>query len=114
MTATGMQDPFKARDTLATPHGQWTIHRLDALAKLGAVESLPYCIKVLLESCLRNLDGFVVTEDSVRALAAYDARNVGETEIPFNPGRVVLAGLHRRAGRRGPGRDAFRHRADDR
>jgi aconitate hydratase len=90
MTATGMQDPFKARDTLATPHGQWTIHRLDALAKLGAVESLPYCIKVLLESCLRNLDGFVVTEDAVRALAAYDARNVGETEIPFNPGRVVL------------------------
>ena len=25
-----------------------------------------------------------------RALAAYDAKKVGETEIPFTPGRVVL------------------------
>ncbi|MEE9212978.1 MAG: aconitate hydratase AcnA, partial [Phycisphaeraceae bacterium] len=85
-----MNNPFNARTTIDTPVGSKTIYRLDALSDLGDVTHLPYCIKVLLEACLRNLDGYVVTEDAVRALAAYDARNVGQTEIPFMPGRVVL------------------------
>ena len=39
---------------------------------------------------LRNLDGRIVTDDDVKALAHYDASKVGETEIAFTPGRVVL------------------------
>ena len=81
------KDPFNASTTLQTPLGPRTISRL---AAAGDVQNLPYCIKVLLESCLRHCDGRVVTEEDVRALAAYDARNVGETEIAFTPGRVVL------------------------
>ena len=84
------QDPYNARQTLKTPLGDRTIYRLDALTSLGDVASLPYSIKVLLEACLRNLDGFIVNEDHIKALAGYDAKNVGETEIPFKPGRVVL------------------------
>ena len=57
---------------------------------LGEVERLPYSIKVLLEAALRHLDGLLVTEEDVRALAGYDATAVGEVEIPFIPGRVVL------------------------
>ncbi|MCP3905658.1 MAG: aconitate hydratase AcnA, partial [Planctomycetes bacterium] len=83
-------DPFGARSTLDTALGSRTICRLDALGDLGDVETLPYCIKVLLEACLRHLDGHVVTADDVRAIAGYDAGAVGETEIPFTPGRVVL------------------------
>jgi aconitate hydratase len=83
-------DPFAARSTIDTPLGPRMVCRLDALAGLGDVDSLPYCIKILLEACLRHLDGRVVTEEDVRAIAAYDARNVGEVEIPFRPGRVVL------------------------
>ncbi|MCB9868034.1 MAG: aconitate hydratase, partial [Phycisphaerales bacterium] len=90
MSSTSSHDPFKACDTIDTPLGKRKVHRLDALKSLGKVDALPYCIKVLLEACLRHLDGFVVTEESVKALAAYDARNVGGTEIPFKPGRVVL------------------------
>jgi aconitate hydratase len=85
--ATSTRDPFNARDTLDTPLGRRAIVRLDAL---GDLSSVPYCIKVLLESCLRNFDGHVHSEDDVRNLAAYDATNVGETEIAFKPGRVVL------------------------
>jgi aconitate hydratase len=81
-------DPFNARTDIDTPLGKRAIYRLDALG--DQVKNLPYCIKVLLEACLRTCDGYVVTEDSVNALANYDATNVGETEIPFNPGRVVL------------------------
>ncbi|NOX59702.1 MAG: aconitate hydratase, partial [Planctomycetes bacterium] len=83
-------DAFGAKATLSTPLGQRTIYRLDALSDLGDLSTVPYCIKVLLEACLRTCDGFVIPEDSVRSLAAYDATNVGEVEIPFKPGRVVL------------------------
>ncbi len=81
------RDPFQARHTLQTALGEREIWRLDAA---GSVDKLPYCIKVLLESCLRHCDGHVVSEDDVRAIANYDAQNVGEVEIPFTPGRVVL------------------------
>ena len=81
-------DPFGARAALVTPLGERTIYRLDSVLDRSA--ALPYSIRVLLEACLRNHDGFVVTEEHVRALAGYDARAVGEQEIPFNPGRVVL------------------------
>ncbi len=85
-----MADPFHTCQTLETPLGKRKIHRLDALGDLGSIKQLPYCIKVLLEAALRNLDGFVVTEEAVKALVSYNAANVGETEVPFNPGRVVL------------------------
>ncbi|HVT79043.1 MAG TPA: aconitate hydratase AcnA [Phycisphaerae bacterium] len=83
---------LNAKSTLATPAGNKTIFRLDAVKALGVanIDKLPYSIKVLLEACLRNLDGFIVTEDAVKALASYNAKNVGEVEIPFMPGRVVL------------------------
>ncbi|MGH8945340.1 MAG: aconitate hydratase AcnA [Acidimicrobiia bacterium] len=80
-------DPFGALDTIDTPLGSRQIARLDALE---GVENLPYSIKVLLESALRNLDGVVVTEEDVAQISHYDAKAVGDEEIPFIPGRVVL------------------------
>jgi aconitate hydratase len=80
-------DPFGSRATLDTAMGSREIARLDAL---DGVENLPYSIKVLLESALRNLDGHTVTEEDVCRIAAYDATNVGEQEVPFIPGRIVL------------------------
>ncbi|MGI9610819.1 MAG: aconitate hydratase AcnA, partial [Acidimicrobiia bacterium] len=83
-------DPFQARSTITTPLGDRAIYRLDALRHMADVDALPYSIKVLLESVLRNHDGRVVTDDDVRALATYDASKVAESEIAFTPGRVVL------------------------
>ncbi|MEC9072213.1 MAG: aconitase family protein, partial [Myxococcota bacterium] len=85
-------DPFGAKTTLETNSGSVNVFRLGALsdAGIGHVDRLPYSIKVLLESCLRNADGYVVTEEHVRALANYNASDVGEQEIAFKPGRVVL------------------------
>ncbi|MEA1902106.1 MAG: aconitate hydratase AcnA [Actinomycetota bacterium] len=80
-------DPFGSRAELETALGVREIARLDALE---GVENLPYSIKVLLESALRNLDGVNVTEDDVRQIAAYDATDVREQEIPFIPGRIIL------------------------
>ena len=79
-----------AAQRISTPLGDRTIHRLDAVADAAALAQMPYSIKVLLESVLRNLDGRVFRDEDVAALAAYDASDVGETEVPFMPGRVVL------------------------
>jgi len=88
MTTTN--DRYGARTSLETAYGTKHFYRLDALARFGDVKKLPISIRVLLESCLRNFDDFIVTEEHLKALMNYDAKNVGENEIPFMPGRVVL------------------------
>ncbi len=85
-----MHDRFGARTSIETAMGTRHFYRLDALKQFGDVRKLPISIRVLLESCLRNFDDFIVTEEHLKALMRYDARNVGENEIPFTPGRVVL------------------------
>ncbi len=87
-----MANPFNAETTFSTSHGEFRAARLGALkdAGIGHIDKLPYSIRVLLESCLRNCDGEVVTEEHVKALANYNAKDVGEQEIAFKPGRVVL------------------------
>ncbi|MCL2640993.1 MAG: aconitate hydratase AcnA, partial [Phycisphaerales bacterium] len=87
-----MLDAFNAKATLDTPLGKKIIYRLDALKSVQGqrIDRLPYSIKVLLESCLRNLDGHSVTEADVKAIAQYNAARPANFEIPFMPGRVVL------------------------
>ncbi len=87
-----MANPYNATTTLDVGGTSYVVHRLGALtdAGIGHIDKLPYSIRVLLESCLRNCDDFVVTKAHVEALANYDAKNVGEQEIAFNVGRVVL------------------------
>ena len=86
---TSQLDPFNARCTLQTPEGEKAIYRLDALGSMGDLQALPMTIKVLLESCLRNCDGKVVTEEHVRFLMESVEASVPR-EIAFTPGRVVL------------------------
>ena len=81
---------FNAQTELKTAYNSYTIFKLDALKKYGDIDSLPYSIKIILESLLRNCDGRLVKEEDVIRLAAYNAKNVGENELPFKPGRVLL------------------------
>jgi aconitate hydratase len=85
-------DPFHARDTFDTGTGKAGIYRLNKLEEqgLGAVSKLPFSIRVLLESVLRNCDGYEVREEDVKALASWNAAAPVKVEIPFKPARVVL------------------------
>ncbi len=84
-------DPFGARDTFDTGHGSAYYYRLDAVRDLSPhFDRLPFSIKILLEGALRGLDGRLITEDDVRTLAGYDPAAPAQTEIPYNPGRVLL------------------------
>ncbi|TWU55517.1 aconitate hydratase AcnA [Rubripirellula reticaptiva] len=85
-------DPFGVRDTFDTGSGTATIYRLSKLeeAGLGEISKLPFSIRVLLEAVLRNCDGFSVTEEDVKNLAAWNAAAPAKQEVPFKPYRVVL------------------------
>ena len=89
---TTYKDTFGAKDTFSIGAGEVTYYRLAALAEggIGNVDTLPFSIKVLLESLLRNENGYDVTDEDVRALAAYDAKSPAQVEIPFKPARVIL------------------------
>ncbi len=83
---------FGARTVFDTGSGQAYYYRLAALqeAGLGNVDRMPFSVKVLLESLLRNEDGYIVREADIRRLAAYDPKNPVQEEIPFMPARVIL------------------------
>ena len=86
------RDPFGALATLETPAGRFGIYRLDRLAqKTGtSLERLPFSIRILLESALRNCDNYQVSEDDVKRLAAWDGATGDPVEVPFKPARVIL------------------------
>jgi aconitate hydratase len=57
---------------------------------IGAVSKLPICIRIVLESILRNFDGKRIREEDVRALANWGAKSQRTEEIPFVVARIVL------------------------
>ena len=70
----------------------YNFYRLTAIEEAGIanVSRLPYSIKVLLESVLRQYDNYVIKEEHVNNLAKFGAGADPEGEVPFKPSRVVL------------------------
>ncbi|KAL8462530.1 hypothetical protein ACS0TY_033532 [Phlomoides rotata] len=54
------------------------------------VDKLPYSIKILLESAIRNCDNFQVTKDDVEKIIDWEKSAPKQVEIPFKPARVLL------------------------
>ena len=80
-------DPFGARQRLSVGGEYFSLDALDANGIPTA--HLPYSVRILLEGALRGHDGFLITEDDIRNIAAW--RPNGERgEIPFRPSRVIL------------------------
>ena len=83
---------FGARARFDTGSGQAYYYRLSALEEAGLadISRLPFSIRVLLESLLRNENGYDVGAEDIRALASYDPKAPQGSEIPFKPARVIL------------------------
>lgn len=54
------------------------------------IEKLPYSIRVLLESAVRNTDDFAVKESDVERILNWKETSEQQVEIPFLPARVIL------------------------
>ncbi|WP_396652966.1 aconitate hydratase AcnA [Metabacillus arenae] len=85
-------DVFQARKDFSVNGKTYTYYSLKALedAGLGQVSRLPYSIKVLLESVLRQVDGRVITKEHVENLAKWGTEQIEEIDVPFKPSRVIL------------------------
>src|SRR5258705_1179178 len=89
-------DTFKTlRDFTPSPGKTGRYHSLAALeaAGLGKISRLPRSIRVVLEALVRHCDGKLVTEEHVRALAAWQPNGKRASEIPFIVVRIVLQDL---------------------
>jgi len=84
-------DQIKSKQ-IKTMLGDVTIYPLKNVTDLGCEDpsELPYSIKILLESALRNCDGFQVTLNDIRTIAHWSPGNLTPKEIAFKPGRVIL------------------------
>ncbi|XP_069622485.1 cytoplasmic aconitate hydratase isoform X2 [Ranitomeya imitator] len=51
---------------------------------------LPFSIRVLLESAIRNCDGFLVKRTDVDAILNWKVTQNDNVEVPFRPARVIL------------------------
>jgi aconitate hydratase len=71
-------------------------YSLQSLEEEGyEIKTLPYSIKVLLESILRQQDGYIIKEEHVRGLADWGKERtqkleISPKEVPFKPARVIL------------------------
>jgi len=84
-------DVYQARKTFDVNGKTYTYYSLDALKKFGDIDRLPYSIKVLLESVLRQYDGRVITKEHVENLAKWGTDAVNpDIDVPFNPSRIIL------------------------
>ncbi|AMA61804.1 MAG: aconitate hydratase AcnA [Kurthia gibsonii] len=70
----------------------YNFYRLGAIEEAGVanIKRLPYSIRILLESVLRQYDGYVIKEDHVDNLAKWGKGSDANAEVPFKPSRVVL------------------------
>ena len=86
------RNPFGSRSTLKTRKGKFdffSLPRLDSQG-LAKVSRMPFAIKVLLESVLRQVNGFDVREEDVMALCNWASAESRGREFPFKPARVVM------------------------
>lgn len=92
MTERELRDPFGARTVMYIDGQKMMYYRLAALDEqgVGDVSRLPFSIKVMLESALRNNNGFEVTDDDIKRLAQWSPDISTGQEMPFKPARVIL------------------------
>ncbi|MFC0274070.1 aconitate hydratase AcnA [Metabacillus herbersteinensis] len=85
-------DVFQARKSFDVNGKTYNYYSLKALedAGIGEATRLPFSIKVLLESVLRQVDGRVITKEHVENLAKWGTSEQKEIDVPFKPSRVIL------------------------
>lgn len=87
------QDVFGARRSFEANGKNYNYYSLEKLEELGLTEvkRLPYSIRVLLESVLRQQDGRSITKEHVENLAKWGTAQVSnDIDVPFKPSRVIL------------------------
>ena len=80
------------KDHITVEGEEITIFSLKKLGDSGlkGISRMPYSIKVLIESMLRQNDGSLITDDDVVTVASWSPEGNDDVDIPFIPARVIL------------------------
>ncbi len=91
-----MTDIGECIRTIDTAEGSIQIYSLKELESKGVIKDLskmPYSIKVIVESMLRQRDGRVITDEDVLTAASWNPEKNTDRDIPWIPARVLLQDL---------------------
>jgi aconitate hydratase len=85
-------DLFGAKDLIKTSAGEYSIYRLEKLERDGLTQlnRLPFSIRVMLESVLRQCNQKEITQQDVINLAKWTPVVMERAGLPFQPARVVM------------------------
>ena len=85
-------DLFHTLSSFTLKDDSYNFYRLAKLEEDGIakISKLPFSIKIILENLLRNCCGKIVTKDHVAAVANWQPKTAGKTEIPYKPSRVIM------------------------
>jgi aconitate hydratase len=84
--------PKSVKKSLKSGSNAYAMYSFAKLAKLGLGDPhpLPFSIKILLESALRNYDHYQITFNDIQVLMRWSPAATEAREIAFKPGRVIL------------------------
>ncbi|KGX87558.1 aconitate hydratase AcnA [Pontibacillus litoralis] len=87
-----VKDTFQAHKQFELNGKKYNYYKLKTLeeAGLGKISRLPYSIRVLLESVLRQHDGEVIQKEHIEKLAKWGSKEAESVDVPFKPSRVIL------------------------
>jgi aconitate hydratase len=85
-------DYFGAHAQLSVGDTSYTIYRLSSLEKDGllSVDRLPFSIKIMLESVLRNCNEKEIVQQDVVNLANWKPQMSERASLPYKPARVIM------------------------
>src|SRR5699024_4604308 len=88
----GEKNVFHAKKQFELQGKTYNYYQLKALeeAGLGKVSRLPFSIRVLLESLIRQHDGHVIKDEHVKGLLKWGTKDGKGVDVPFKPSRVIL------------------------
>ncbi|XP_010467089.1 PREDICTED: aconitate hydratase 2, mitochondrial [Camelina sativa] len=86
------EHPYKGIFTTLPKPGGGEFGKFYSLPALNdpRIDKLPYSIRILLESAIRNCDNFQVTKEDVEKIIDWEKTSPKQVEIPFKPARVLL------------------------
>jgi len=86
------QDYFSARSTFESDSRNYTYYRLSKLEQDGLLrlDQIPFSIRILLESLLRQCNENEITRQDVINLAGWNPDIASIQSVPFLPGRVIM------------------------
>ncbi|MGM8213674.1 aconitate hydratase AcnA [Virgibacillus sp. W0430] len=88
----GKNNSFRSKESFELNGKSYNYFNLKGIedAKLGKVSRLPFSIRVLLESVIRQYDGTVIKDEHVEGLAKWGTKDGEGADVPFKPARVIL------------------------